>query len=141
MLKTTSNMVANLQNKTLYICRHGKTVWNTEGKIQGTLNSPLTSEGISQAKNVSDALIDVDFDVFLHSPSMRVLETLSYMSINGRIECDEHLNEIDHGVYEGKYVCDIDSDWYATRKHDVWSTRWIDGESYKDVLTMLMVIL
>ena len=35
---------------TFYFIRHGKTVWNTEGLMQGHGDSPLTEEGISGAK-------------------------------------------------------------------------------------------
>ena len=37
---------------TFYFIRHGKTVWNTEGLMQGHGDSPLTEEGISGKKQV-----------------------------------------------------------------------------------------
>lgn len=35
--------------QTLYLIRHGQTVFNLKGKIQGASDSPLTSLGIQQA--------------------------------------------------------------------------------------------
>lgn len=36
--------------KTLYLMRHGQTLFNKRKKIQGACDSPLTEEGINQAK-------------------------------------------------------------------------------------------
>ena len=36
--------------KTLYLMRHGRTRFNEQKRIQGACDSPLTDEGISQAK-------------------------------------------------------------------------------------------
>ena len=41
---------------TFYFIRHGKTVWNTEGLMQGHGDSPLTEEGINGAKKTGVAL-------------------------------------------------------------------------------------
>ena len=35
--------------KTLYLMRHGQTVFNLKGKIQGASDSPLTALGVQQA--------------------------------------------------------------------------------------------
>ena len=34
----------------LYLMRHGQTVWNAEGRMQGKLDSPLNDLGIAQAQ-------------------------------------------------------------------------------------------
>ena len=36
--------------KTLYLMRHGQTLFNVEHKIQGWCDSPLTEQGIKQAE-------------------------------------------------------------------------------------------
>ena len=36
--------------KILYLMRHGETLFNVQGKIQGWCDSPLTINGIKQAK-------------------------------------------------------------------------------------------
>ena len=35
---------------TICLFRHGETEWNTEGRYQGHMNSPLTSRGKTQAR-------------------------------------------------------------------------------------------
>ncbi|WP_405081181.1 phosphoglycerate mutase family protein [Paenibacillus chitinolyticus] len=42
--------------QTIYLIRHGETVLNSQGRYQGELDSPLTSEGIKQVKQVSKLL-------------------------------------------------------------------------------------
>lgn len=36
--------------KTLYLVRHGETLFNIQNKIQGWCDSPLTENGVAQAK-------------------------------------------------------------------------------------------
>ena len=38
----------------IYFVRHGQTQWNREGKFQGSLNSPLTEEGVNQANRLAN---------------------------------------------------------------------------------------
>ena len=38
-----------------YFVRHGKTLFNLKGRMQGWCDSPLLDEGIQQAKNVASA--------------------------------------------------------------------------------------
>lgn len=35
--------------KTFYLMRHGQTLFNVQGRIQGACDSPLTELGIAQA--------------------------------------------------------------------------------------------
>ena len=42
--------------KTLYLMRHGQTLFNVEHKIQGWCDSPLTEQGIKQAPKLLHAI-------------------------------------------------------------------------------------
>ncbi|MBQ1900751.1 MAG: histidine phosphatase family protein, partial [Erysipelotrichaceae bacterium] len=50
-------------NKTVYFyyVRHGKTLFNKLGRMQGRCDSPLIEEGIEQAYAAKKALKDVPF--------------------------------------------------------------------------------
>jgi hypothetical protein len=39
----------DIKGSTILLIRHGETEWNSLGKWQGQLDSPLTTQGISQA--------------------------------------------------------------------------------------------
>ncbi len=40
----------------MFLIRHGETIWNREGRIQGHKDSPLTLKGIAQARTVGGIL-------------------------------------------------------------------------------------
>ena len=44
--------------KHLYLMRHGETLFNLRHKIQGWCDSPLTEEGIAQARRAGEALTE-----------------------------------------------------------------------------------
>lgn len=59
----------------VYLLRHGETEWNVQHRVQGALDSPLTENGIQQAKNAAKRLAKVEFDAAFTSPSPRAYRT------------------------------------------------------------------
>jgi len=57
------------------VVRHGETVWNAEGRIQGHLDSELNEEGLAQALLVGERLAREPFDHFYCSDLRRALQT------------------------------------------------------------------
>ena len=59
--------------KTLYLMRHGQTLFNLRKKIQGSCDSPLTDEGIRQAKMAGKYFQDkgITFDAAYSSTQER----------------------------------------------------------------------
>ena len=51
----------------LYIVRHGQTVWNKEGRLQGSADIMLSEDGIELAKKTGEALKNVYFDKIFSS--------------------------------------------------------------------------
>ena len=87
----------------IYIVRHGKTLFNQKDMVQGACDSPLTQEGVIQAKNVGKNMMDIPFTVSLSSPSGRASDTCEY-AINNRLPIiyDKRLKEMDFGHLEGE---------------------------------------
>lgn len=87
----------------IYIVRHGKTLFNQKDMVQGACDSPLTQEGVMQAKNVGKNMMDIPFTVALSSPSGRASDTCEY-AINNRLPIiyDKRLKEMDFGHLEGE---------------------------------------
>ena len=89
--------------KRLYLVRHGETLFNTQGKIQGWSDSPLTERGIKQAQAVRDYFGSegIRFDHAYSSTSERASDTLElitgmpYARLKG-------LKEVNYGFFEGE---------------------------------------
>ena len=60
-----------------YFVRHGKTVFNTTGRLQGWSDSPLTPEGCQVAENLGRGLEQqrITFDAAFSSTSPRAVDT------------------------------------------------------------------
>ena len=87
----------------IYIVRHGKTLFNQKDMVQGACDSPLTQEGVMQAKNVGKNMLNIPFTIALSSPSGRASDTCEYV-INNRLPIiyDKRLKEMDFGHLEGE---------------------------------------
>ena len=89
--------------KTLYLMRHGQTLFNARKKIQGWCDAPLTELGIKQAKIAGNYFKDnnIVFDHAYSSTSERACDTLELV-------CDlpyhrvKGLKEWNFGIYEGE---------------------------------------
>lgn len=88
---------------TLYITRHGETEWNTEGRMQGWNNSPLTYLGKMQAEWLRDRLKDVDFHAIYSSTLERAYQTAEIVKGQRNIGVikKEGFKEISLGNWEG----------------------------------------
>lgn len=63
--------------KTFYLMRHGQTLFNVQGRIQGACDSPLTELGIAQAKAARDYFEQegIRFDSIYSSTQERACDT------------------------------------------------------------------
>jgi len=93
----------------LYITRHGETKWNTEGRLQGWLNSPLTEKGIRQGQQLHQAVKMYGIQKIYSSPSERALKTA--ISAKGKLDVEielmDELKEMNMGQWEGKTLDQI----------------------------------
>lgn len=89
----------------LYLVRHGETVDNAKGVIQGHLPGKLSELGIIQAKRVGERLKEVDFSAIYSSDLYRAVETTNEIAVfhpNTKVLYTEKLREVDMGVNSGK---------------------------------------
>lgn len=85
-----------------YIVRHGQTLFNVQGKIQGWCDSPLTELGIEQAKKRANLLKDIDFVAAYSSTQERAKDTCEIL-MNGRdipFTALKNFKEMNFGTYE-----------------------------------------
>lgn len=85
------------------IVRHGETAWNRLGQIQGHLDSPLSSEGIIQAKTLAERLRLELFEVLISSDLGRAFNTAKCIATRtGKtISVDARLRERHYGIFQG----------------------------------------
>lgn len=107
----------------LYLVRHGKTLMNEKGLIQGSSNTPLNETGIKEANMAKEELKNVKFDMCFSSPLKRTMETAKIITDNKcDIIIDNRLIERDVGSLEGKRY-----DEYA--KGNYWDQRLNNSEN------------
>lgn len=89
--------------KTLYLMRHGQTLFNALNKIQGWCDSPLTEEGIRQAKIAKKwfETHNIHFDHAYSSTSERCCDTLEFIT-NMPYTRLKGLKENNYGLLEGE---------------------------------------
>ncbi|SPN75456.1 putative phosphatase (fragment) [Brochothrix thermosphacta] len=88
---------------TLYLVRHGQTLFNAQHKIQGFCDSPLTAIGIQQAK-IAHAHLQTEkitFDEAYSSTSERAVDTLELLTPQP-YQRIKNLREWNFGSYEGE---------------------------------------
>ncbi|MGG0657873.1 histidine phosphatase family protein [Rummeliibacillus pycnus] len=133
----------------LYLLRHGETVFNTQGRYQGELDSPLNDNGIAQVKQNAKMLKSIignpnDWRI-ISSPLGRALqsteiicETIGYDF--SKVEKDNRLSEVAVGSWAGLTTKEIEISWpNLVNNTDLYS--WYfnspDGESYETVVYRL----
>lgn len=87
----------------LYLVRHGETIWNEAGKLQGTTDIELNAVGRRMAGELGIALEGTDFDRIYSSPLIRAYETACLIRGHRNIPLirEERLREISFGDMEG----------------------------------------
>lgn len=129
----------------IFIARHGETVFNAAGRMQGMYaHTPLTREGCEQATDMGVALKRHVEDgaplALLSSPAGRTLQTLALVVEElGRDfhtnDTDIRLREIDVGDWDGCYYKDIAPDirTIMDMEHKLFIKKAPGGEDYVDV--------
>ena len=87
----------------VFLTRHGETVWNTQIRMQGRNNSPLTEKGINGAEQLAGFLSEIPFSACYTSPMPRAIHT-ALLLLRGReipLRFSPQLAEMDLGSWEG----------------------------------------
>ncbi|MFT4715787.1 MAG: broad specificity phosphatase PhoE [Paracoccaceae bacterium] len=121
----------------IYVLRHGQTEWNSQGRFQGQLDSPLTELGVNQAKQQGVLLgkLSLDFgqtDAFC-SPQLRASRTARLAGLTAR--SDARLKEVYFGDFEGKTRAEIQSEIpdFEQSGDFSWHFKVPGGESFEQM--------
>jgi broad specificity phosphatase PhoE len=122
----------------LILVRHGETIWNKEGRVQGTSDIALSEVGLDQARRLALSLKGHPIRAIYASPLKRAYQTAE--SINHyhgiAIRTDPGLMEMDQGDFEGmtfKELMEKDREFLKKWRSDPASVTMPNGESFIDV--------
>lgn len=131
--------------QTLYLLRHGQTIWNRERRLQGALDSPLTLRGVEQARRMGETLgrqlVNPAAYALYVSPAGRALQTAAIVCDvlgldYGACRVDERLRELSWGDWDGLTKYEIERHApgeLARRERHIWEYAPPGGESYGHV--------
>lgn len=88
----------------LFLMRHGETLFNTQKRVQGACDSPLTELGIEQAKLAKRYFEDngIQFDDVYASTQERATDTAKLVGNREQVEQLKGLKEMHFGQFEAQ---------------------------------------
>ena len=88
----------------LFVVRHGETEWNTQKRLQGQLDSPLTAVGIEQAYGVAKLVKAFEIESIFSSPIGRAIKTATICAeqLKLKVYSEPSLVERDFGKWQGE---------------------------------------
>ncbi|MGE5817876.1 MAG: histidine phosphatase family protein [Deltaproteobacteria bacterium] len=92
-----------MERTQVIIVRHGETEWNVANIRQGHLDSPLTEDGIAQAKALARRLMSERFSALYSSDLGRAMQTARIIAeaTGHEIVSDPRLRERHLGIFQG----------------------------------------
>lgn len=98
-----------IQQKLIYLVRHGETEWNAMKKFQGHTDIPLNDEGRKQAESLIDLMAEINPEIVLSSDLSRAIETakIACQKIGKEVQIHSDLRETNLGQAEGMFRDDL----------------------------------
>jgi probable phosphoglycerate mutase len=123
----------------VYVVRHGETIINVRGQINGHNEIDLTEEGIRQAEATAESLKNIKMDIIFCSPLCRTKHTAQIININSvNIIYDDRLIERNSNSMQYLPVSMLDDKiWYSLEDTITYS----DSESFNSVLNRVTSLL
>ncbi|WP_046228374.1 histidine phosphatase family protein [Paenibacillus dauci] len=88
---------------TFGLIRHGSTIWNKEGRAQGSSDIPLNEDGWNQARQLGRRIAGESWDRIYASDLLRARQTAQAIAEASQlpVSYDPRLRELDGGQIEG----------------------------------------
>lgn len=125
-----------MQETQVIFIRHGEAVWNTEGRMMGQLNSPLTAKGEQQALAIGERLKFHSISALYSSDLGRTMQTAQAIADASGLEIvpEKGLREINMGDWQGYTRPEIaekyPAEWRAYQGPDQYTYQTPNGESH-----------
>lgn len=125
---------------TFYIVRHGQSLANAQGILQGAkINTPLSALGQQQALLTKTKLAHLNFDEVYASPLLRAAQTAALLSPTQPVTFDSRLKEYDYGTLDGQLETKVWQQFpqYFDAKHNLLPSfqNFPSAQSFAEVKT------
>jgi len=106
----------------MHLVRHGRSVWNAAGRIQGQIDIELDEIGLQQAQRIADRLECEPLAAIYTSPLLRAKATADAIAsrFNLPVQPDARLMEYDFGVISGMTWVEVQEN------HPNLANRWLE---------------
>jgi broad specificity phosphatase PhoE len=106
----------------MHLVRHGRSVWNAAGRIQGQIDIELDEIGLQQAQRMAGRLEGEPIAAIYSSPLLRARSTAEVIAVrfNLPVTPDTRLMEYDFGVISGMTWDEV------TENHPELANRWLE---------------
>ncbi len=124
-----------------WVIRHGETLWNATGQLQGHADIELSEQGLEQCERLSKRLGGLCFAAVYASDLLRAKHTAEIIvqktdCFDKTVRLEPRLREIDVGLLSGLHYRDIPTlfpEYVLALQRDAWQTRRPAGESMADL--------
>ena len=123
----------------VYIARHGETIWNVEGRIQGRSDPGLSPKGHDQSLALFEQLRGRPISAIYTSTLQRSILTAQHVAnyLSLPIQRQHELDEMAFGILEAKQILHLDeetkSEWEKF-KENRFTYHIPQAENYTDVI-------
>jgi uncharacterized phosphatase len=110
------------------LIRHGQSVGNAQGILQGQKDFPLSAQGIQEAKKIAQWLAKEQIDLIYSSDLARAYETAQEIAKHHGVEVirDNKLREVSFGSFEGLTQAEISKQYPEYAGQD-WLSIGLEG--------------
>lgn len=135
------------QQRAIILARHGRTLWNLEGRYQGQSDSALCAAGLEECENMAERLAGLGITSIYASPLIRARVTAQIIAARLQISAvqhDQRLAEIHFGEWEGLTQGEVRQRWPAllrTWKSTPDAVRFPGGETLAEARARLRSFL
>lgn len=133
----------------IYIVRHGESVWNEMKLLQGQHNSPLTRKGRDQAREMAQKLKEVDFNMIFSSDLARAEQTAHVLALKRKIavQTTAALRERYFAKFEGrrpgadKELRQLFNEYEKSSPDKKWNFKTGGIESDEEIVSRVITLL
>jgi len=93
----------------ILLIRTGSTEYECQGRIQGTLDVPLSEDGRQEAEQLVESLRDQSIDLLCHAPCRATQQTAELLveQLGLKAKKIDNLHNLDHGLWQGMLIDDV----------------------------------